>query len=206
MKQGIFILLILLSFQLFSQKKINAIEMLEKVKKEGGAIVEQTIDDNGDTLLTMRLKPIIIYPKRTFKNKRHQKMYNRMVNNIKKVYPYSVIIKNIFIETEFVLRNMDNTKQRKQYINAKEKELKKEFEDDIQNLTFTQGRILIKLVDRETKHTSYELVKHFKGNISAFFWQGIAKIFQTDLKYEYDPDGTDKWIEEIVAKIENGQL
>ena len=81
-----------------------------------------------------------------------------------------------------------------------------EREDDIRDMTYSQGRILIKLVDRETSHTSYQLVKHFKGNLSAFFWQGIAKIFQTNLKYEYDPDGTDKWIEEIVARIENGQL
>lgn len=73
-------------------------------------------------------------------------------------------------------------------------------------MTYTQGRILIKLVDRETSHTSYELVKHFKGGVAAFFWQGVAKMFHTNLKYQYDPDGTDKWIEEIVAKIENGQL
>ncbi|MCF6366825.1 MAG: DUF4294 domain-containing protein [Bacteroidales bacterium] len=185
---------------------MNAIEMLEKVKTEGGAIALQRINENGDTSLHVKIRPIIIYPKRTFKNNRHKKRYYRLVRNIKKVYPYSIIIKNIFVETEFVLQNMENNKERRKYINKKEKELKRKFEGTIRNMTYSQGRILIKLVDRETQHTTYELVKHFKGGIAAFFWQGIAKIFETDLKYEYDPDGTDKWIEEIVSRIENGQL
>jgi len=185
---------------------MNAIEMLKELKAKGGAIVEQRIDEFGDTSLHMKIKPVIIYPKRTFKNKRQRRKYNRLVRNVKKVYPYSIIIKNIFIETEFVLDNMENNRERKKYLKAKEKELKRKFEGVIRNMTYSQGRVLIKLVDRETSHTSYELVKHFKGRITAFFWQGIAKIFQTNLKYEYDPDGTDKWIEEIVSRIENGQL
>ncbi len=206
MRYIFFFILIFFSFHLFGQKKVNAIELLEKVEKEGGSIVIQKVDEFGDTTLNVKLNPIIIYPIRTFKNKRQKKKYYRLVRYVKKVYPYSIIIKNIFIETEFVLQNMDNSRERKKYLKLKEKELKRKFEGTIRNMTYTQGRILIKLVDRETKHTTYELVKHFKGGISAFFWQGIAKIFETDLKYEYDPDGTDKWIEEIVSKIENGQL
>ena len=185
---------------------MNAIELLDKVKVEGGTIVELIFDENGDTAFHYRMRPVIIYPPRKFRNKREKNKYYRLVRNVKKVYPYSIIIKNIFVESEFVLRNMENNKDRKRYIKQKEKELKKEFEDDIRDMTYSQGRILIKLVDRETSHTTYQLVKHFKGGLSAFFWQGIAKIFQTNLKYEYDPDGTDKWIEEIVARIENGQL
>lgn len=180
--------------------------MLEKLKKEGGAIVEQKISEDGDTSFLYNMKPIIIFPERVFKNKRQRRKYNRLVRNVKKVYPYSIIIKNIFVETEFVLQNMKKNRKRKKYLKNKEKELKRKFEGVIRNMTYSQGRILIKLVDRETSHTSYELVKHFKGSVSAFFWQGVAKLFQTNLKYEYDPDGTDKWIEEIVARIENGQL
>lgn len=195
-----------LVFFSFGQKKLNAIEMLEELKKEGGAIVEQTIDEEGDTAYHYKMKPVIIFPERVFKNKRERRRYNRLVRNVKKVYPYSIIIKNIFVETEFVLQNMDNNRQRKRYLKLKEKELKRKFEGVIRNMTYSQGRILIKLVDRETSHTSYELVRHFKGKLSAYFWQGVAKLFQTNLKYQYDPDGTDKWIEEIVAKLENGQL
>lgn len=204
----LFLIFILTFFSslLFSQNKMNAIELLDKVKVEGGAIVELIFDENGDTAFHYRMRPVIIYPPRKFRNKREKNKYYRLVRNVKKVYPYSIIIKNIFVESEFVLRNMENNKDRRRYIKQKERELKKEFEDDIRDMTYSQGRILIKLVDRETSHTTYELVKHFKGGVSAFFWQGIAKIFQTNLKYEYDPDGTDKWIEEIVARIENGQL
>lgn len=199
------ILLFVVTFS-YGQRKLNAIEMLEELKKEGGAIVEQKISEEGDTSFHYKMKPVIIFPERVFKNKRQRRRYNRLVRNVKKVYPYSIIIKNIFVETEFVLQNMDNNRQRKRYLKKKEKELKIKFEGVIRNMTYTQGRILIKLVDRETSHTSYELVKHFKGGVAAFFWQGVAKMFHTNLKYQYDPDGTDKWIEEIVAKIENGQL
>lgn len=200
------ILFIFLNFISFSQEKLNAIDFLEKMEKEGGGILEVKISPEGDTTYNIQMSPVYIFPPRTFKNKRERRRYYRLVRNVKKVYPYSLIIKRIFIESEFVLRHMDNNRERKRYINEKEKELKKEFEDDIRNMTYSQGRILIKLVDRETHHTTYELVKHFKGSVSAFFWQGVARIFQTNLKYEYDPDGTDKWIEEIVARIENGQL
>jgi hypothetical protein len=207
MRLNLIVILLFINFSLIGQeKKLNAIEMLEKVREEGGTIAQLIIDENGDTLLFYKMRPVIIYPPRKFKNKRERRKYTRMVRYVKKVYPYSIIIKNIFVESEFVLRNMDNEREKKLYIKQKEKELKKEFEDDIRNMTYSQGRILIKLVDRETSHTTYELVKHFKGGVSAFFWQGVAKVFQTDLKYEYDPEGTDKWIEEIVALIENGQL
>ncbi len=206
MRYFVSILFLLLSFHLFSQKKINAVELLDKIEKEGGGILEMKINSEGDTIYSVHISPVIIYPPRTFRNRRERMKYYRLVRNVKKVYPYSVIIKQIFTESEFVLRHMDNNRERRNYINEKEKELKKEFEGDIRNMTYSQGRILIKLVDRQTGNTTYQLVKHFKGGVSAFFWQGIARIFQTNLKYEYDPDGTDKWIEEIVVRIENGQL
>ena len=85
-----------------------------------------------------------------------------------------------------------------------EKELLDEYEDDLKKLTITQGRILIKLVDRETGATSYELVKELRGSFSAFFWQAFARIFGSTLKAEYDPYGEDRLIEEIVLLIDNG--
>ena len=206
MRNVFLLIIIILNFNSFGQKKLNAIEILEELKKEGGAIVEQVVTEDGDTSLNYKMRPVIIFPERTFKSKRQRRKYNRLIRNVKKVYPYSIVIKNIFVETEFVLRNMENSREKKKYLKLKEKELKRKFEGVIRNMSYSQGRVLIKLVDRETSHTSYELVKHFKGDITAFFWQGIARMFQTSLKYEYDPDGTDKWIEEIVAKIENGQL
>ncbi len=187
-------------------QQMSPVEIMEKIQREGGGYMRLRINENGDSLLFVEMKPVIIFPRRVFKSKREKRRYYRLVRNVKKAYPYSLTIKKIFIESEFVLRNMDNNRQRKRYVKEKERELKKEFEDDIRDMTYSQGRILIKLVDRETSHTSYELVKHFKGKVTAFFWQGVARLFSTNLKYEYDPDGTDRWIEEIVVQIENGQL
>lgn len=187
------------------EKKLSGEEMLTMIKDGSGMIVYRSIID-GDTTYTVKVKPVVYFSERKFKNNRERNKYNRLARHVIKVYPYAKTINNIFKETEFVLAHMDNEREKKQYIKLKEKQLKKEFEDDIREMTYTQGRILIKLVDRETGHTTYELVRHFKGDMSAIFWQSIARIFSTNLKYEFDAKGDDKWIEEIVAKIENGML
>ncbi len=208
MKKLLVIFIVMFTFTLASKsqtKEFSGQEMYNMIKDGKGMIVYGSYE-NGEEIYTVKVKPIIIFSEREFKNDKEKKRYNKMERNIKKVYPYSLIIKNIFNESEFVLRNMDNEREKTKYIKIKEKELKKEFEDDIRDMTFTQGRILIKLVDRETTHTTYELVEHFKGGVSAIFWQSVARIFSTNLKYEYDPAGEDVWIEEIVVKIENGTL
>jgi hypothetical protein len=97
-------------------------------------------------------------------------------------------------------------KERRQLMKRAEDELKAEFEDDLKKLTFKQGLILIKLVDRETGNTSYELVQELRGKFTAFFWQAFARLFGYNLKVEYDPLGDDKEIEDIVVMIENGQI
>ncbi|MEA2041625.1 MAG: DUF4294 domain-containing protein [Bacteroidota bacterium] len=188
-----------------AQKKLTIQEILDPNTREKGDIVRLEIIE-GDTNYLVKMRPIKIFPPRKFKNKREKRRYNRLVRNVKKVYPYSQIIKQIFYETELTLLTLETEKARRKYIKRKEKELKKEFEKDIRHMTYSQGRILIRLVDRETGHTTYDIVKHFKGNISAIFWQSIARLFSTNLKYDYDKSGDEKWIEEIVARIENGQL
>ncbi len=170
-----------------------------------GKILMATVED-GDTNLYIKVKPIMIFPPRKFASKKQQQKYNKLVRKVKKMYPYAMEVKKVFNETELVLMTIDDKRQKKKYLDKKEDELKENFEDDIRNMTFSEGRILIKLIDRETGHTSYELIQHFKGNISAMLWQSVAKIFSTDLKYDFDSEGEDAWIEEIVAKIENGLL
>lgn len=161
---------------------------------------------DGDTVPHICLRTVTILPPLQFKNQREAKQYTRLVRYVKKVYPYSQIIKKKLIEIDNELAKLDNDRQRKKYIKKAEKELREEFEGELRELTFSQGRILIKLVDRETGETSYELVKELKGSVSAFFWQSVAVLFQSSLKYEYDADGTDWMIEDIVIRIENGTL
>lgn len=132
--------------------------------------------------------------------------YNRTVRNFKKVYPYakkaSVILTQI--NKDYLLLKTD--REKKKFIKAAEKKLFKEFEGDLRNMTISQGRMLIKLIDRETGNTTFEIVKEFKGGFSAFFWQSIAVVFGSSLKYEYDKDGKDEEIERLVRLYELGLL
>jgi hypothetical protein len=161
----------------------------------------------GDTLPYIRLsRPVYIIPPRVFKNERERRRYSRLVRDIKKVYPLAVKARNIFYFIQDSINKIQDPGQRKVFLNEQEKLLREQFEGDIRRLTFRQGRLLIKLIDRETQHTSYELIKQLKGSFSAFFWQTVARFFGENLKDQYDPHDEDKYIEEIVHKIENGQL
>jgi hypothetical protein len=108
------------------------------------------------------------------------------------------------MEREF--RSIESEKKRKQYIKRMEKEIKNEFKDDIKNMTINQGRLLLKLIDRETGNTSYALLDELKGSFTAAFWQTVARIFGHNLKAEYEPNGRDYLIERIVVLIEHNQI
>ena len=101
---------------------------------------------------------------------------------------------------------IESDKGKRKYINRVEEELMEEFEDDLRQMTFTQGRLLIKLIDRETGETTYKWIKELKGSFSAFIWQAIARIFGSDLKTEFDKSGGDRVIDEILILIEMGMI
>ncbi|OQY03920.1 MAG: hypothetical protein B6I20_04070 [Bacteroidetes bacterium 4572_117] len=201
-----FILFILISFSIIlrSQEIIH----IDSIKNKGnihGYIVQAKVED-GDTIIHVNLKSIIVRPPYKFKSRRQKKRYSRLVRYVKKVYPYSVIVSEQLNDIHLHLDNYTTKKEKKIFIKRKEKELKKEFEGTLRKFTYSQGRILIKLIDRETGYTTYEVVKELKGSINAFFWQSIARLFGSNLKLEYDPKGDDKMIEDIVTRIENGEI
>lgn len=175
------------------------------IDSELGTIVPGKIIE-GDTVLHIYLQQITIKPPYKFKSRRERRRYSRLVRYVKKVYPYSQIIKVKLYEIHSALDTMKSERKKKAYIKRKEAELKDEFEGQLRRLTFTQGRILIKLVDRETGATTYAVIKELKGSMSAFFWQSVARLFGSNLKSEYDAAGDDKMIEDIIIRIENGQL
>jgi hypothetical protein len=162
--------------------------------------------ENGDTIYMATIPEVYILPKRKYKNKRMEARYARLVHNIKKVYPYVVILREEFGRMNQEYLHLKTAKERRNYTRNLEKTILKKFEKDLKKLTITQGRLLIKLVDRETGNTSYEVLKDFRGGLSAVFWQGVARIFGTNLKTPYDPEGTDQEIEEILILIETGFL
>lgn len=170
-----------------------------------GITVRATVVD-GDTIAYMSLPIVRVYAPKVFKSKKQEKQWNKLIRNVKKVYPYAVVAAEKMKEYEAVIISVKSEKEQKRLMKIAEEELKKEFEKDIRDMTFSQGKILIKLIDRETGATSYAIIREFRGTLSAFFWQSIAKLFGANLKDEYDPTGEDKMIEEIVIMIERGDL
>jgi len=170
-----------------------------------GYIVQSKIID-GDTIPYICLREVIIYPTRQFKDQQEQLKYMKLVRNLKKVYPYAKLAKNKFKQINDNLAKLKSESDRKIYTKIAERQIKQEYEEELKGLSVSQGRLLIKLIDRETGETSYELVKELKGSFSAFLWQSVARIFGSDLKDEYDSEGEDKLLEQLILLIENGQL
>jgi hypothetical protein len=161
---------------------------------------------NGDTIPSIRLPEVWVYAEYKYKNKRQYEAWSRIKHNVKKVYPYAIIASAKLKEYNRILEKMPDEKTRNAYMKVVEKELKAEFEEPLKNLTINQGRILLKLIDRETGNTSYELVKDLRGGFQAFMWQSIARIFGSNMKSEYDPTGEDIMIERAIKLIEEGQF
>jgi len=159
-----------------------------------------------DTVPHVKIREVVVFPLREFKNPKEAERFSRLVYNVKKVYPYSLLIKKTLYDINNHLASLKTEKERKEYLKQAEKTLRAQFEGQITQLSYNQGRILIKLVDRETGQTTYEVLKQLKGTFQAIFWQSIARIFGSNLKSEYDAKGEDLMIEEIVVKIEQGQL
>jgi len=161
---------------------------------------------NGDTLLVSSIPEVKVYPRMQFKNRLQFWRYRRLIRNVKAAYPYAKTAGKMLEDLDRRLAGMSTERQRKQYVKQVEKDIREEFEDEIRHLTISQGRILIKLIDRETGDTTYDVLQDVKGNFSAVFWQAIARIFGSSLKSEYDPEGEDYMIEQIILMIEAGQL
>ncbi len=160
---------------------------------------------DGDTIPMMdlpvvRIKGFIIY-----RTPADQRRFDRLVRNVKKVYPYARLAGIKLQEYDKMMAGLSEKEQKKLYKKA-EDELKAEFGEELKGLTFTQGRILLKLVDRETGTPTYHIVKELRGSFVAFFWQNLSRIFGYNLKEKYDPEGKDRDIETIVQMIENGLI
>ncbi len=181
------------------------ISLTSEAQKEDRLVLYARIID-GDTVPVVPLKQVTIVSMKIINSKINARRYTKLVRNVKKVYPYAKLAGIKLREYEVLLLAAESDKERKQLMKQAEDELKEEYEDDLRKLTFSQGRILIKLVDRETGDSSYELVQELRGRFVAFFWQTFARIFGYDLKARYDPEGEDKEIENIVRLIESGKI
>ena len=161
---------------------------------------------DGDTIPYVDMKNVVVFPPLDNATLTELVSYGRLVYNVKKVYPYAKIAGQKLKEYKHVLDSIPTERARKKFIKAAEKDLEAQFGNEIKDLTFTQGKILIKLVYRQTGNSTFDIVKELRGSFNAFIYQTLARIFGYDLHTQYDPDGNDKAVEHIVQLIEQGSL
>jgi hypothetical protein len=168
--------------------------------------VLQNVDRDGEKLPEIEIREVTISGKRKFFDGFQYWRYERLVYNVKRVYPYAIIVREKLKEVNDALEKLPDDKEKRKYFKELEKQVFRDYEDDMREMTITQGRLLIRLIDRETENTSFDLIRDYRGKISASFWQGIARLFGTNLKEEYDPYGDDFLIEKIITEIDAGRL
>ena len=158
-----------------------------------------------DTIIHQDLKEIRVYPKNSRVNQ-FTRYYSRLVTRVKKVYPYAKKANELLMLYEPQYLALKTDRERRKLMKNIEDQLLDEYKEDLKKMSISDGRVLIKLIDRETGKTGYTLIKEFRGGFSALFWQGIARLFKNNLKDEYDPEGEDRIIEDIVLMIDHGYL
>ena len=165
------------------------------------------IVEGKDTIYIDHLEPSKVYSRLPKQKGKEWRKYYRLVYNFSKAYPYALVARKLVQEADSTIA-ADNLKwaKRDKYVNKVQKELFEVFEGQMRSLTVSQGALLMKLVDREVGKSSYDIIRDYKNGIAAGFWQGIAKLFGTDLKKPYDPEGEDKLTEELVKIWDAGDF
>jgi hypothetical protein len=162
--------------------------------------------NSNDTFYLARMQDIWVYPQMVFTSKKQERFYWKTVRDVKKTLPFA---KELAIEMRVAdqqLALLPDDKARRKWWKQHEKYLFKKYENDFRRMTASQGQMLMKLMDRESDKTSYEIIKHYRGKASANFWQFVAKLFKNDLKEEYDASDKDRIVERVINLVEAGQL
>ena len=160
----------------------------------------------GDSIQYMEMNNVYVYPQLTFKNKRQAQNYMRLVTNVKKVLPIAKEARMMLIETTEYLETLPNDKAKAEHMKRVEQDIFKTYKPKMKKLTYSQGKLLIKLIDRECHSSSYDMIKAFMGPLRAGFWQVFAWGFGASLKKEYDAQGVDRLTERVVLMVESGQI
>ena len=161
---------------------------------------------NNDTFYLARMHDIYVYPKLVFRNKQQERFYWKTVRDVKKTLPFAKLLAQEMVFADQQLAMIPDKKMRKRWWKDHEKYLFKKYEQDFRKMTASQGQMLMKLMDRESDRTSYEIIKHYRGKASANYWQFIAKLFKNDLKEGYDAEDKDRIVERVINLVEAGQL
>lgn len=162
--------------------------------------------EDGDSIKYVEMNNVYVFAPMTFKNDKQRNAYNRLVNNVKKVLPIAKEVNRAILETYEYLGTLPNQKAREEHLKLVEKGIKAQYTPRMKKLSLSQGKLLIKLIYRETNSSSYQLVQAFLGPSKAAFYQTFAWMFGASLKKEYDPEGKDRLTERVVRLVEAGQL
>ena len=190
------------------QDPLDNIELPSVLQKTFAGYYHFIEPESGDTLAMIVFNPIIIYPRERFRNKAEEKYYWKTVRDVKKTLPYAKLIGTTLLETYEYIDTYQTEKQKQAYLKRFEKELFEQYKPQMKKMTKSQGKMLIKLINRETNQSSYSILKAFLGTFRAGFWQTFSKFFGASLKAGYHPnkDKQDAMVERICIRIEQGAL
>ncbi len=170
-------------------------------RRDRGIWYQTATIENGDSIAVVHILPV-----RKYARKKDMRRYAKLIRAVKKVYPIAQEAKREMALMEEELRRLPSKKDRELYTKGIQKMIIKKYTPVLKRMTVYEGRVLLKLIDRETEYTAFEIVKEFRGGFVAGFWQAMARLFGNNLKLEYDPDGSDRMLEQIVVYYEAGLL
>ncbi len=181
----------------------TAVPNMKKIRPEGqqfGSV------EGKDTIPFVYLSEVLVFPPLKFKNEKERREYNKLIRDVKKTLPYAKMVYATLIETYEYIETLPDDKSKDAHLKRMEKELFKQYKPELKQLTLSQGKLLIKLVDRECHQSSYQLVGAFLGKFRAGFWNLFAGVLGANLKTEYDPKGNDAMTERVVLLVERGMI
>ena len=173
-----------------------------KTTNTKGGVLEMVVLD-GDTLYIYNMEPFTVVDLKPYGNVEKDRLFRRLRWHVRKVYPYAKIAADKLIIYNEELKNVKSKRKRRKLLKLREKALKEEFEDVIKKMSKTSGRVLVKLIDRETGESTYEIIKEMRGGFKAFIYQGVGKMYGADLKARYNPKTSeeDEMIERVVQSL-----
>ena len=191
-----------------AQESVGAMTVPSALQQVYAGMYHFVEPETGDTLAMLVFNPITIFPAEKFKNKKEEEFYWKTVRDVKRALPYAKLIGATLLETYEYLETYPTQKQKQEYLKQFDKEIFKQYKPEMKKMTKSQGKMLIKLINRETNQKSYSIVKAFLGTFRAGFWQTFGRFFGVNLRQGYHPekDKTDAMIERICVRVELGVL
>lgn len=199
-----YILSILIFWSLFSLNSFGQITDPGQEKKR--TYMQMYILYEGDTIPVIDMRPVYVFAPMKFKSNKERQEYTKLVRDVKKAYPYARLIAASVIETYEYMQTLPDEKTRQKHLEEVQKYMMSTYKPQMKKMTRNQGKILIKLIDRECNTSSYNIVKSLVGSFKAGVYNVFAGVFGNSLKAQYEPEGQDAAIESIVLQIESGMV